>query len=90
MLGMRKDSGNAAKSKEVRGWVREILALPEEASVLVTELTCTEPGCPPVETVIAVLRGPGQNKQVKIHRPLAEITREDVVAVAGGKEEGHS
>ena len=84
MLGMKKDAKNAAKSKEVHGWMREILALPKNASMLVTELTYTKPECPPVETVIAVLRGPGQNTQVKIHRALAEITREDVAQVAGG------
>jgi hypothetical protein len=81
MFGMKKE-GASAKSKEVRGWVRELLALPDEAQVLVTELTCSEPGCPPVETVIAILRGPGQNVQVKIPLGLADLTRDDVAKVA--------
>ena len=81
MFGMKKE-GASAKSREVRGWVRELLALPEDAQVLVTELTCSEPGCPPVETVIAILRGAGKNAQVKIPRALAELTRDDVAKVA--------
>lgn len=69
------------KSKDIKGWVHETLQLAPEAAIIVTELTCSEPGCPPLETVIAVLRGPGDQLQQKIHRSLADITKEDVVAL---------
>lgn len=58
---------------------RELLDVDDETIVMVTELQCTEPGCPPIETVIAVLRV-GAREQIKIHKPLAEVTRDDVVA----------
>ncbi len=40
----------------VKGWVRETLALPEDASVTVNEIACTDPACPGLETVILVMR----------------------------------
>jgi hypothetical protein len=53
----------------------------------VNELRCAEPGCPPVETVVAVLREPGKPVQYRIHKPLAQVSFEDVRgAVRGGAE----
>jgi len=80
-LGGRGSSSQAGKVKEIKGWVQEALQLPPEATIMVTELTCTEPGCPPLETVIALLRGPGDSGQQKIHRGVAEITRDDITAL---------
>lgn len=64
----------------------------------VAELRCAEPGCPPVETVVAVLGAPGGSpRQWKIHKPMSEVTRGDVerladpgggAGVVGTREEG--
>ncbi|MBL8211844.1 MAG: hypothetical protein JNK87_14095 [Bryobacterales bacterium] len=67
-----------AVTGRVKQWVREAFALNDEAVVMVTELRCTEPGCPPLETVIAILEGPGRKRQFKLHKAVAEIAREDV------------
>ncbi len=40
----------------VKGWVREALALPDDATVAVNEIACTDPACPGLETVILVMR----------------------------------
>jgi hypothetical protein len=66
---------------QVKAWVRELLALPDETPVMVTELRCAEVGCPPRETVVAVLRGPGDTRQEKLPRGVDELTREDVAAL---------
>ena len=42
---------------KIKNWVRETFKLTEYETVLVTELKCYEEGCPPVETVIVVLKG---------------------------------
>lgn len=67
----------ADHARTVKGWVYATLDPSEESTVLVTELRCTEPGCPPLETVIAVL-SPGNRREVRVHAPLADITREQV------------
>lgn len=62
----------------VKVWAREHLGLDENVTVMVTELRCSEPGCPPLETVIAVLDGGNQNRQYKIHKPMDEVAQTDV------------
>lgn len=88
MFGIKQgdDSARAAKAREVRAWVRDRFAVPDDATVMVTELACPEPGCPPIETVVAVMRGPGRRAQAKVPRPVAEITRADIDALALGDE----
>ena len=64
----------------IKGWVRDVLDLSESSTVMVAELACTEPGCPPLETVVAVLDA-GATRRYTIHRPMAEITEADVRAL---------
>lgn len=62
----------------VKGWVVETLALPDDVTVMVTELRCAEPGCPPLETVIAVMRPGAAPEQRKLHKATADITADDI------------
>lgn len=62
----------------VKKWVRELLDVPEESTVMVAELACHEEGCPPVETVIAALGEDRPPHQWKIHKRVAEVQREDI------------
>ena len=71
---------------EVKKWVVEVFRLEADVSVMVTELRCTEPGCPPLETVIAILDQPGQTRQLKIHKAIADVTFADVLHVAKPKQ----
>jgi hypothetical protein len=64
--------------ERVKGWARAAWNLPEDVTVMVTELECREPGCPPLETVVAVLRGPGETSQVKIHKPVGQVVEDDL------------
>ncbi len=75
-----------AKSKSrVKEWFREFFEIGEEASLMVTEFQCAEPGCPPVGTVIAVLAENDGNRQYKIHKPASEIVEEDVHKLIEGE-----
>jgi len=71
--------------ERVREWVLEAFGLPEDAFVLVTQLACSEPGCPPLETAIALDRADGVTMRT-IHKATAEISREDILALAQPKE----
>jgi hypothetical protein len=68
---------------QIQSWVRNRLSLDEDAVVIVSELRCSEPGCPPLETLIGVLDGPGQTRQFKFHKPIAEITSADLESAIG-------
>lgn len=74
----------------VKRWVAEAFGLDESILVMVTELQCTEPGCPPIETVIALMGGPEGRRQFKLHARIAEITRDQVVALAAGAAHTHA
>jgi hypothetical protein len=57
--------------QQVKTWVYEALALPRETPISVSQLQCHEPGCPPIETVIAVMSQPPQT--YKIHAAIADL-----------------
>ena len=85
MLGTRgRDPAAGEAARRIKGWAREIFDPEGAATILVSELACSEPGCPPVETVVALLRGPGDTVKYTIHRPSAEITRDDLAALSEG------
>lgn len=73
------------QAERIRNWVRTIWALSDDTTVMVTELECREPGCPPIETVIALLEGPGQTRQFKVHKSAQDVDRKDVEALAAGR-----
>jgi hypothetical protein len=68
----------APRIRDVKDWVREAAGASDETTVVVSELTCAEPGCPPVEVVMALLE-PGQTPvQKRLHKPLVELSRDEV------------
>ena len=69
---------------QVKSWVSQAFNLSEDVSVMITQLQCTEEGCPPVETVIAIMETPGKPQQYKIHKPLAEVKQTDIVSLTAG------
>jgi hypothetical protein len=77
-----KPQTDPAAAARIKGWVVELLGLPADAVVLVTELRCAEDDCPDVETVIGVLGEPGKARKHKLLKPLADVTREDVMSLA--------
>ena len=66
------------RNLQIQTWVRNRLQLGEDTVVMVSELQCSEPGCPPLETMVAVLDGPGQRRRFKFHKSIAEITADDI------------
>jgi len=76
-LGDREPGG--PRARDVKEWVRAAAGAPEDATIVVTELACSEPGCPPYEVVMAVLRSGGiPPVQKKLHKRLAELSRAEV------------
>ena len=73
---------DAARIALVKQWIRDRFQLGEDCVVMVTELRCTEQGCPPLETVIAILDGPGSRRQFKLHKGVASLTVEDVASIS--------
>jgi len=48
---------------------------------MVSELECTEPGCPPIETAITVFEPDKKPFLVKVRKAVADIEHFDLLAV---------
>ena len=66
-----------AQLQQLKAWVYETLSIDTTIPISISQLKCSEPGCSPLETVIAVMSQPSQT--YKIHSPAVEIGRSDVV-----------
>ena len=60
--------------------VRDALRLDAGHTVVIQQLACAEPGCPPVETIIAVLCAGAQARRWTLHQPLAQLSAEAIRA----------
>lgn len=81
-MNLFKQQRPTAKSEHVqqlKTWTQEILTLPTDVPISISQLQCHEPGCPPVETVIAVMSQPIQT--FKIHGAASDIDREALAQV---------
>lgn len=78
MLGfVNKSPQHIAAIGRVREWTRERFALDHDTAILVAEIACTVPGCPPLETVIAFWSGERRH-HTKVFKPVAEVVAEDL------------
>jgi hypothetical protein len=65
-----------AGMERLKGWTREHFALAADQAVLVSELACPNPRCPPLQTLIAFWIGE-QRHRFKVFKPLAEVRLTD-------------
>ncbi|GJE56286.1 MULTISPECIES: hypothetical protein [Methylobacterium] len=72
------DAERQAGRERVAAWAREAGGYGEGVVLKVNEIVCADPACPGFETVILVM-APGQRSvALKIVKPLADVTQDDV------------
>jgi len=74
---IKKSSANGETLDRVRAWTRARFALTEDETVMVSEVACAVPGCPPVETHLVFWTASGRH-HFKIFKPLAEVVEDDL------------
>jgi hypothetical protein len=77
MLGFVKKVPDGSALNRLRDWTRARFALGADETVMVSELACAVPGCPPVETHIVFWSALGRH-HYKIFKPLAEVVEDDL------------
>jgi nitrate reductase delta subunit len=78
MLGFsKKNPGNSNAADRVRDWTRTRFALTDDETVMVSEVACGVPGCPPIETHLVFWTGAGRH-HFKIFKPLADVVEDDL------------
>ena len=80
LRGARRTGGLRDTVAAIKTWTRDALDIGPECVVSVSELACGVPGCQPYETVVLVLRTDEATRKLSIHKPMAQVTREDVAA----------
>jgi hypothetical protein len=61
-------------TEAIKRWTRETLRLGQEEAISVNEVACVDPGCPLVETVIAVFGASGI-RSWRFTRPRVAVTK---------------
>jgi hypothetical protein len=75
---VKKSPAHAAALERVRTWTRAHFGLADDVTILVSEIACTLPGCPPLETVVAFWTETDKRHHFKIFKPVAEVVRDDL------------
>ena len=78
MLGFTKKSPDRAAAHErLRAWTRERFTLTDDETIMASEIACSVPGCPPVETDVVFWTQAGRH-HFKIFKPLREVVAADL------------
>ena len=71
---------DAGASDRIKAWTETALAggpFKEDVTLMVAELECHEPGCPPIETVVSLLDEANPQK-IKIVKAMRDVQQEDI------------
>jgi nitrate reductase delta subunit len=71
----RPDHGAALD--RVRDWTRARFALADDETIMASEIACSVPGCPPIETHVVFWTGAGRH-HFKIFKPIADAVEDDL------------
>ena len=63
---------------QIRYWMRQNFAFPDDAPIVIKEVPCVKPGCPPIETSIMAVLKNEPPRLFKVQRPINEITFDNV------------
>jgi hypothetical protein len=77
---IRKDPEQRRALARIREWTRARFALSGHASILVAEVACQFPGCPPLETVINFWID-DRRHHFKVFKTAAAVQEEDLPPV---------
>lgn len=72
----RQDPEHQEALARIREWTRANFSLAADAAILVSQVTCKVPGCPPVETVVVFWIGQTRH-HFKFFKPAREVILAD-------------
>ena len=77
MRPLRRSDDHAAATERMRAWTRARFALADDETVMVSEIACTVPGCPPIKTHVVFWTAAGRH-HFQVFKPLAEVVEDDL------------
>lgn len=67
-----------AAVRQVKSWTRARFFLDQDVAVMVSQIACGLPGCPPLETVVAFWTAPDRRHQFKVFKQVVEVCEDDL------------
>ena len=78
MLGFGRTSAESSAAVDrVRDWTRTRFKLADDETVMVSQIACGVPGCPPLETHVVFWSEAGRH-HFKVFKPLAQVSEDDL------------
>ena len=74
----RQDAEQVSALERVKVWTRESLALAADDTILVAEMACGRPDCPPLETVVTFWLAGAERHVFKVFKPVADVAFDDL------------
>lgn len=80
-LGRRIErTGYPEAVQQLKLQTQKLLGLSDGVTISVSELSCREPGCADVETVVAILREGEKPTIARVHKPIPDVTFQELQA----------
>lgn len=73
-----RNAGKIDAVRRIKDWTRERFSLDADIPVMVAEVACGLPGCPPIETIVTFWTAPETRHAFKAFKPAVEVTAEDL------------
>jgi hypothetical protein len=77
MRSRNKNPEYGAALGRMRDWTCARFKLADDETIMVSEISCAIPGCPPIETHVVFWTALGRH-HFKIFKPIAEVTEDDL------------
>ncbi len=59
---------------QIRYWLRQNFQMPKDTPIIIKEVPCVKPACPPVETALMAMQKNAPPRLFKVQKPINEIT----------------
>jgi len=63
---------------QIRYWMRQNFGFPQDIPIVIKEVPCVKPGCPPIETAIMAILVKEPPRLFKVQQPISQITFDHV------------
>jgi hypothetical protein len=74
---LKASADHGAALERVRDWTQARFKLADDETVMVSQVSCAVPGCPPIETHVVFWTPQGRH-HFKVFKPLAEVVEDDL------------
>jgi hypothetical protein len=78
MLRFDRRASHREALERVREWTRVHFRLPDGSAILVAEVACRLPGCPPLETVVVFWTDEATRHRFKVFKAVEQVVEDDL------------